>query len=95
MAELNYVVFEGYPAIHDDREAWALYDEEAGWRKVPLGEVLYNGGILTKEKFRSLIEAMFPDAPELPADAFRPSAGSARTRPGPGSANRASDRRRP
>jgi hypothetical protein len=70
MAELNYVVYDGQPAIHDGREAWVIYNEKAGWKRIDVDEVIHEGGIMTRAKWREMLDTAYPNAPDLPTDAF-------------------------
>ena len=89
MAELKYAQYEGHPTIFDDREAWFLYDDDIGWKPLPLADALIDGGLMSREAFRK----NYPNLPDLPRDAFR-NPGSARPSPRPAAGNASRPNRR-
>jgi hypothetical protein len=64
MAEPRFGSFDGIPSRSDDRRAWVLH----GDRWTEINHASHNNAVreLTKAEF----DALFPDVPPLPADAF-------------------------
>jgi hypothetical protein len=60
----KYGSFDGIPSRYNASEAWVLHDK---WVKI--NSVSHNNAVreLTKQEF----DQLFPDAPPLPAEAFK------------------------